>query len=169
MKFMSQNLQNLRELYTNQLHVMLSMERQIVENLPTLIEKSTDQQLKQALQSHLQETERQVTSIAELLRQATGHADMIKCKVAGALYAEAEDMILDAKDDAVRDVAIIAAAQRMEHYEIAVYGAVRRFAQLLGETNAAEVLDRIVKEEGHADYLLTEIADRVNPQAKRAA
>lgn len=78
-------------------------------------------------------------------------------------------MIKDASDESVRDVALIAAAQRVEHYEIAAYGAVRQFARILGQVAAAELLDETIKEEGHADHLLTEIANRVNPYAEMAA
>jgi ferritin-like metal-binding protein YciE len=132
MKLFSEDLTNLRALYVNQLQMMVSMERQIVQALPMMIERSTDLQLKQALQSHLQETEVQVTRVQDVLRRATGEAHMIKSKVMSALVDEADAMIVDAHDDAVRDAAIITAAQRVEHYEIAVYGAVRRFAELLG-------------------------------------
>lgn len=169
MKFFSENLKDLRELYVNQLRMLLSAEQQITKALPNMMEKATDEQLIQAFQSHLQETEMHVTRLEELLNQATGKADAIKCKVLAALVAETEDMIEDSKDASVRDAALIAAAQRVEHYEIAAYGAIRHFAQVLGEARAAEVLDKTIKEEGHADHLLTSIADRVNPTAKRAA
>jgi ferritin-like metal-binding protein YciE len=89
--------------------------------------------------------------------------------VTAALISAAEDMVKDAADDAVRDAALISAGQRVEHFEIATYGAVRRWAQQLGESAHAEMLDKTIKEEGHADHLLTEIADRVNPYAEKAA
>jgi ferritin-like metal-binding protein YciE len=169
MKLFSEDLTNLHALYVNQLRMMVSMERQIVQAMPMLIERSTDLQLKQALQSHLDETEVQVTRVQELLRQAAGEAHMNKCKVMSALVDEADAMIVDTHGDAVRDAAIISAAQRVEHYEIAVYGAMRRFAQILGESQAAALLDRTIKEEGHADRLLTEISERINPAARKAA
>lgn len=169
MKFFSANLDSLRKLYINQLQMLLSTEEQITEALPKMIEKATDTQLKQAFQSHLQETEVQVSRLEQILQQATGEAKSIKCKVLSALVDEAEDMIKDASDESVRDAALIAAAQRVEHYEIAAYGAVRHFAQILGENSDAQLLDQTIKEEGHADHLLTEIANRVNPYAERAA
>lgn len=169
MKFFSANLSNLRELYINQLQMLLSTERQITQAIPKMIEKSGDLQIKQALQSHLQETEVQVSRLEEILRQTTGEVEMVKCKAVAALVEEAEDMIKDASDESVRDAAIIAAVQRIEHYEIATYGAVRHFAQILGESTPAQLLDQTIKEEGHADHLLTSIADRVNPYAQKAA
>lgn len=169
MKVFSANLDNLRKLYINQLQMLLSTEQQITEALPQVIEKSSDTQLKQAFQSHLQETEMHVQRLEQILNQASGEAKPVKCKVMAALATEGEDAVKDAADDGVRDAALISAGQRVEHYEIAVYGAVRRWAQLLGETSHVELLDKTIKEEGHADHLLTEIADRVNPYAQKAA
>ena len=86
-----------------------------------------------------------------------------------SLGTEAEEMMVDAPDAWVRDVALIAAAQRVEHYETASYGALRQWARLLGEYETAELLDQTLKEEAHADRLLSSIAERVNPKAKKAA
>ncbi|HEY2117590.1 MAG TPA: ferritin-like domain-containing protein, partial [Candidatus Acidoferrum sp.] len=163
------DLDSLRDLYHNQLRMLLSTEQQITEALPTMIEKATDVQLKQAFQSHLQETRVHVTRLQDILREEHGEADPIKCKVLSALVSEAEDMIKDATDSSVRDVALIAAAQRVEHYEIASYGAVRRWAQILGEAEQASLLNQTIQEEGHADHLLTSISDRVNVEADKAA
>jgi ferritin-like metal-binding protein YciE len=169
MKVFSANLDNLRKLYVNQLQMLLSAENQIMEALPKMIEGARDVQLRQAFQSHLQETQVQARRLEEILGEAAGEAKEVKCKVLAALAAETEDMVKDAADDSVRDAALISAGQRVEHYEIACYGAVRRWAQLLGETQHAELLDKTIREEGHADHLLTEIAQRVNPYAQKAA
>jgi ferritin-like metal-binding protein YciE len=169
MKVFSANLDNLRKLYINQLQMLLSTEQQIIEALPKMIDKAMDTQLKQAFESHLQETRVHVTRIEQMLNHSAGEAKPIKCKVLAALVTETEDMVKDSADESVRDAALISAGQRVEHYEIAVYGAVRRWAQILGETAHGELLDKTLKEEGHADHLLTEIADRVNPYAQRAA
>lgn len=169
MKFFSANIDSLRKLYINQLQMLLSAEQQITKALPTMIEKATDIQLKDAFQSHLQETEAQVVRLEQILQEATGETKTIQCKVLSALVEEAEGMIKDASDESVRDAALIAAAQRVEHYEIAAYGAVRHFARILGATGHARILDQTIKEEGHADHLLTEIANRVNPYAEKAA
>ena len=168
MKMFSANLDNLRKLYINQLRTLLSTEQQITEALPKMIDKSTDVQLKQAFQSHLQETREQVTRLEQILNQAAGEASPIKCKVTAALISAAEDMVKDAADDDVRDAALISAGQRVEHFEIASYGAVRHWAQILGQTSDVELLDKTIKEEGHADHLLTQISNRVNEQAKVA-
>lgn len=169
MKMFSANLDNLRKLYINQLQTLLSTEQQITEALPKMIDKATDTQLKQAFQSHLQETETHVTRLEQMLNDIAGEAKSVKCKVMAAMVTETEDMVKDAADDAVRDAALISAGQRVEHFEIAAYGAVRRWAQLLGHSTHAALLDKTIKEEGHADHLLTEISERVNPYAEKAA
>jgi ferritin-like metal-binding protein YciE len=169
MKFFSANLETLRELYINQIRMLVSTEQQITEALPKMIEKATDTQLKQAFQSHLQETRVHVTRLQQILTEEKQDTEPLKCKVLAALVSEAEDMIKDASDTSVRDAALIAAAQRVEHYEIAVYGAVRQWARILGRNGQVALLDQTIKEEGHADHLLTSIADRVNVVADKAA
>lgn len=169
MKFFSENLDNLRKLYTSQLRKLLSAEQQIVEALPKMIAHSTDTQLKQAFQSHLQETREQAARLEQILKETMGEASPEKCKVMAALVVEAEEMVKDAADDDVRDAALLSAGQRVEHYEIASYGAVRHWAQILGRTADAELLDKTIKEEGHADHLLTQISNRVNEQARKGA
>ena|SRR5437868_1310016 len=169
MKFFSANLENLRELYIDQLRQLFSAETQITEALPKMIEKATDPQLKQALDTHLQETRGQVSRVEQILRRATSDADSKKCKGIAALIDEGEDAIKDASDDAVRDASIIAAAQKVEHYEIASYGTVRTYAQILGQDTDATLLQQTLDEEKHADAILTSIADTANTRADKAA
>lgn len=169
MKFLSANIESLRELYVNQLRSLLSTEQQITEALPKMIEKATDPQLKQALQSHLQETQVHVNRLEQIIAGKAGKADPIKCKVTAALISGADDMIKGATDESVRDAVIIASAQKVEHFEIASYGTVRSWANILGESKQAQILEQTLQEEGHADKLLTSISDRVNPYAEKAA
>lgn len=174
MKWVSEDFQNLRDLWVNQLRILLSAEEQIVRALPDMATHATDDQLRQAFRSHLQESEGHIKRLEQILAGQkntdvkVGSTSPMKCKAIAALKAESEDIFVDARDAWVRDAALIAAAQRVEHYEIASYGTVRQWAMLLGETAAAELLDQTAKEEGHADHLLTEIAERVNPKAKAA-
>jgi len=165
MKFFSANLQDLRELYVNNLQKALDMEQHITKALPTMIEKATDPQLKQAFQDHLAETQGHVSKVEALLNQATGETSTEPCKVIGALITEAQDGIKDAADESVRDVTLIAAAQQVEHHEIAVYGTLRDWATILGESNHANVLEQILEQEKHADMLLTAISGHVNSTA----
>lgn len=174
MKIVSENFRDLHALYVNQLRVMLSAEEQMVRAMPDLANAATDQQLHDALWSHYRETDAHVKLLEELLANlksvdpTVDSTSPIRCKAVHGLIAEAEDMMQDARDAFVKDAAIIAAAQRLEHHEIAAYGTLRQFAWVLGRTGDADVLDRIVKEEGEADHLLTSISERINLDAKHA-
>lgn len=169
MKFLVEHLEDLRALYLNQLQMLLSSEEQIATASLDMIESAADQDLKGALQIHKDETERQILRLMQILTAGTGSANLVKCKAIQALIAETDDMLLDARNDAVRDVALIAAAQRIEHFEIAAYGAVRRFAQILGDSASADLLTQTIEEEGNADHLLSAIAERLNLDATQAA
>lgn len=165
MKFFSANIEDLRALYTNSLQKALDMEQKIVKALPTMVEKSTDPDLATAFRTHLEQTKGHVTKVESLLRKATGENSSTTCKAISSLITEAEDNIKDAQDASVRDVTLIASGQQVEHHEIAVYGTLRTWAGILGERNDAAVLESILKEEEHADHLLTQISERVNIQA----
>ena len=169
MAIFSTNLENLRELYTNQLQHLLSAEKQLTEALPKMADAATDPQLKRAITAHLQETRQHRTKLEALLEKTDESADAKKSEAMAALISEGEDIIKDVKDDAVRDAGLILAAQRVEHYEIASYGAMRRFAELLGDVNSAQILEQIEAEEGKADKLLSEISKSANSKATRAA
>ena len=165
MKFFSANLKDLRELYIANLRKALDLEQQITEALPTMIEKATDPQLKDALETHLNETRGHVSKVTTILQQNAGDDSTETCKVIRALITEANDGIKDAADPAVLDVTIIAIAQQVEHHEIAVYGTLRTWAEILGDTTSAATLEAILDEEKNADALLTEISDSVNTTA----
>lgn len=169
MRFSSANLDSLRQLYIGQLQTLLSAERQIREALPHMIEEATEPKLRQAFQVHLQETRQQVERLEQILEDCTGAAEAVPCEVLTALILEAQWMIKDAADDSVRDAALIASAQRIEHYEIAAYGSVRHFARILGEVSHAQLLDQTVKEEGRSDHMLSDIAMGASMYALRAA
>ncbi len=164
MKIFSANVQTLNKLYNSELRKALDLEEQIVKALPTMIEKSTDTQLKQAFQSHLQESETHVNKVKQLLAQQEDSSSQT-CKVIHALVTEAQDTIKDVTDSDVLDVALIGAGQQVEHHEIAVYGTLRQWAMLLGLSNDAQVLGSILNDEKHADQLLSTVADRVNSEA----
>jgi ferritin-like metal-binding protein YciE len=134
-----------------------------------MIEAATEPQLKNALQTHLQETRGHVARLEQILNQAQGSVESKKCKGIAALISEGEDVIKDATDESVRDAGIISAAQRVEHYEMAAYGTVRTFAEILGNESQADLLDQTLEEEKHADAVLTGIADTANTKADRAA
>ena len=165
MKVFSANIQDLRTLYLSNLKKALDMEQKITKALPNLIEKASDPELISAFEIHLQETNGHVAKVEGLLRRNTGEAETETCKVINGLTTEASDTIKDVTDTSIRDIALIGAAQQVEHHEIAVYGTLRRWAEILGLTEDAAVLEFIEEEEGQADDLLSEIAERVNFQA----
>ncbi|HZP07485.1 MAG TPA: DUF892 family protein [Terracidiphilus sp.] len=164
MKLLIEKLQNLRDLYINQVRTLLSAEEQLDKALETMREVATDTQLQQAFLSHKQETKVHATRLRHILNETAGGVDEEKCGSIAALIKEGEQLIQQC-DGTLRDVALIAAAQRIEHYEIAAYGALRNLAQALELTGEAETLDQTLDEEKHADHLLTSISDRLNAAA----
>jgi ferritin-like metal-binding protein YciE len=165
MKLFSANIEDLRTLYITNLKKALDMEQKITDALPTMIEKSTDEQLATAFRDHLRQTEGHVANVEALVRKATGDADTETCKAISGLVTEAQDSIKDASDAGIRDITLIAAGQQVEHHEIAVYGTLRNWANILGLTEDARILDSILSEEKQADKLLSSISDGVNLQA----
>jgi ferritin-like metal-binding protein YciE len=165
MKVFSANIQDLHTLYISNLKKALDMEQKITKSLPDLIEKASDPDLITAFQAHLLETQDHVLQVQSLLQRATGESKTETCKVINGLTNEASDTITDVTDSSIRDIALIGAAQQVEHHEIAVYGTLRRWAEILGLTEDVVMLEAIEEDEGNADELLSEIAQRVNYQA----
>jgi ferritin-like metal-binding protein YciE len=172
MKWLSEDFKDLRAMYTHQLRMLLSAEEQMVRSLPNLIVRAKDEQLRHAFQFHLQETEGHVQRLEQILSELKSvdrHVSSTgpeKCKAMTAMVAEADDLMIDARDAWVRDAGLIAAAQRVEHYEMASYGTLRQWARVLGENRAADLLDKTLQEEGNTDHLLSSIAERINPYAR---
>jgi len=161
MKLFSANIEDLRTLYITNLKKALDMEQKITKALPDFIEKSSAQ----AFRTHLEETKGHARQIEALLQRHKGDAATEDCKVIDGLTAEGSDTIKDVKDASILDIALIGAAQQVEHHEIAVYGTLRRWAEILGLPEDAEILEAIEAEEANADELLTDISERVNYQA----
>lgn len=141
------------------------MEQKITKALPDLIDKASDPELITAFETHLKETDGHVANVQALLQRNIGETKTETCKVINGLTTEASDTIKDVTDSSIRDIALIGAAQQVEHHEIAVYGTLRRWAEILGLPEDAVVLESIEAEEANADELLSEIAERVNFQA----
>jgi ferritin-like metal-binding protein YciE len=165
MKLFSANIEDLRTLYITHLKKALDGEQKITKALPDLIEASSDSELASAFRTHLRETEGHVTKVEALLQELTGEAETETCKVINGLTTEAADTIKDVTDPTVRDIALIGAAQQVEHHEIAVYGTLRNWAELLGLSEHADVLESIEEEEINADEILTTLSERVNLEA----
>ena len=165
MKIFSANIQDFQTLYLSNLKKALDMEQKISKALPELIMKTSDNELAKAFQIHLEETRSHVSKLESLLEMHLGEAATETCKVIDGLTTEASDTVIDVTDPSIRDIALIGAAQQVEHHEIAVYGTVRRWAEILGLTGDAAVLETIEEQEINADEMLSQIAERVNFQA----
>ena len=160
---------NLEELLIDELKDLYSAEKQIVRALPKLAKSATNPELSEALLSHLEETKGQVVrleKIAELVGKKLVGKTCVGMK---GVLEEGSEVLEDTDEGAIRDAALIAASQRVEHYEMAGYGAARNFAKLLGKTDIASLLEETLEEEKSADKKLTSIASSVNEQAKQAA
>jgi len=159
---MSAHIEDLRSLYISNLKKALDMEQKITKALPDMIDNSSDSELKSALSNHLEETRGHVSMVESLLQRNTDDIETETCKVINGLTTEGSDIIKDVTSPGVRDIAIIGGAQQVEHHEIAVYGTLRRWAEILGLNEDAAVLKNIEMEEGRADKMLTQISQTVN-------
>ncbi len=167
MKLMSAHIETLKTLYISNLKKALDMEQKITKSLPDLIAASSDPELAEAFRMHLDETEGHVSQLENLLTKHTGGTETETCKVINGLATEASDTIKDVTSPEIRDIALIGAAQQVEHHEIAVYGTLRTWAEILGLGDDADILESIEEEEVAADEKLTSIADAVNAVGAR--
>jgi ferritin-like metal-binding protein YciE len=160
------SMQSLEDLLGHEIGDLLSAEQQLVEGLPQMAKAATAQKLKQTILDHLQKTRKQLQrleKVAEILELKS--SDKKTCKAMKSLIAEGEEIIKKVPSGPVRDAAIIASAQRIEHYEMAAYGSARAFAQLLEETDIVRLLSETYKEELAADQLLSRLAEGLVNQA----
>lgn len=161
-------LQSLQDLYTHELQDLRDAENRIMEILPQMAEAATDDDLKKQLRSHGEQARTHRDRLDQLLEKAGTEGDDVICDGMRGILHEAE-RLMDGQDmnEAVRDAALLAIAQKSEHYEMASYGALRTYADLLGDDEAAEMLQETLDEEGEADDRLTRIAMKsVNPEAR---
>ncbi len=162
------SLDKLADVFVDELKDVLSAERQLLKALPKMIKKATSTGLKKALESHLAETEEQVTRLEGAFEE-TGKAPRAKtCEAMKGLIAEAEGMMNEEAPEAVMDAIIIAVAQKIEHYEIATYGTLCVWATNLGYTNALQLLKKTINEEENADKKLSQLAESINFEAVTA-
>jgi ferritin-like metal-binding protein YciE len=160
------SLTSLDDLFHDTLRDVFYAEKKLVKTLPKLARKVSNQELSQALTNHLAETEKQVSRLERVFETIGKPARGKTCEAMDGLVEEGSGVIEDAEDKAVLDVGILAAAQAVEHYEIARYGALIAWAKVLGLTEAVELLVETLEEEEAADKLLNEISERINPLAK---
>jgi ferritin-like metal-binding protein YciE len=156
----------LQSLFVEELRDLLDAEKQLVRTLPKLARMATSETLASAFREHLAETRVHVSRLEQALEGLGLRATSKKCVGMQGLIEDGQESIDEAEDGPVRDAALIAAAQRAEHYEMAGYGTARTFASLLGHTAVASVLEGTLNEEKAADTKLTGIAEAmVNPEA----
>lgn len=157
----------LKEFFVDQLEDLLWAERKLVKTLPKMEEAATSQQLKTAFSTHRQQTEQHVSRLEHIFGIVGEEVDSTKCPAMAGIVDEGEDIIDDTDEgSAQRDVGLIFAAQKAEHYEIATYGGMVTLAQTLGYSDAAEILAQTLTEEKETDELLTRIAENdINYQA----
>lgn len=155
---------SLHELYVEQLQDLHNAERQIIKALPMMIEAAESEDLRSALNEHLEVTRNQATRIETICKELGEDPENEKCKGMEGVLKEGSDLLKEVGEE-VKDAAIIAAAQRVEHYEMAGYGTARTYAKLLGFDDAAGILQQTLEEEKQADETLSELAEELNVRA----
>jgi len=166
MGLFSKDVKTMDDLFVHTLRDVYYAENQIVKALPEMVDKAVNIELKQGFQTHLEETKNHVRRLEQIF-QLTGHkAKAVDCPAIDGILEEAEDTISEVDDKDVLDAAMIAAAQAVEHYEIARYGALIAWAKQLGRTDCASILEQTLLEEKAADKKLTGLAEgKVNALA----
>ena len=166
MGLFSKPIKTLDDLFVHTLQDIYYAENQITKNLPTMIEKVSNPELKAAFQQHLTETEGQVKRLEQVFQMHGQPVKGVTCQAMDGILAEAKEIISDCGDAQVCDAAMLSAAQAVEHYEMTRYGSLIAYANQLGRQDCASVLQQTLAEEKAADQKLTRIADtRVNKQA----
>jgi ferritin-like metal-binding protein YciE len=151
-------LQTLEDLYIHELKDLYSAEKQLITALPKLAKASKNEQLSAGFQEHLEQTKEHATRLEEILKNRKQTTRGPKCKGMEGLVAEGAQMIEEEADSEVKDAGLIAAAQRVEHYEIAGYGTARTYAEILGDKDGAKLLQVTLDEEEQTDQKLTKLA-----------
>jgi ferritin-like metal-binding protein YciE len=159
-------IDTLQKLFIEELRDIYSAENQLLKALPKMAKGASSDELKQAFEDHLEETKEHVERLEKIFEGLDESPKGKTCKAMKGLVEEGSEILEEEGDESVLDAGIIAAAQKVEHYEIASYGTVRTWADLLGEKAAVKLLQETLDEEGAADQKLTELAEEiVNPEA----
>ena len=162
-------MKSLRELYVEELKDLYSAENQILKALPKMMRAASDRELQRMFSQHEKQTQRQVKRLERIFKQLGETSRGKKCKGMEGLIEEAKELIQERPEPEVLDAGLIAAAQRVEHYEIAGYGTVRTYARQLGEEEQANLLQETLDEEGETDKKLSALAESsINIEAEEA-
>ena len=167
--FTSLEFNSLEDLFIEQIEDLYDAEQRIVQALPKMADAAHSPDLRSAFQTHLRETEGQVVRLERIFQKLGRSPERETCAAMKGLISEGEQMVGAKGDPSIKDAALIAAAQRIEHYEIAAYGTARTFARQLGREAIANELQETLDEEGNADKILTELAEAlINVKAHHA-
>lgn len=158
-------IHSLEDLFVHELMDLYDAENQLVRVLPNLIQAANGPALKTALEEHLTQTQDHVTRLEAVFMGMGMKAKRQTCEAMQGILYEANELLSETTDSAVRDAALIAAVQRVEHYEMAGYGTARTYAYVLGYDHSATLLQETLDEEEQADKRLTQVANTVNAQA----
>lgn len=161
------SLKTLEDLYVHELKDLYSAEKQLIEKIPAMVAAANSPKLKEAFAGHLEETKQHFDKVHQLLQDLEANPGSTKCKGMEGLLEEGQDAIDEKASPAVRDAFLIAAAQRLEHYEISGYGTARAFARSLGRRKDGKILSKILDQEYAADQKLDKLAEgSLNEAAK---
>jgi len=157
--------ETLRDLFIDQVKDIYDAEHRITKALPKMVQAADSEELVSAFEDHLKETEEHIRRLEEVFEAMDESPARKTCKAMVGLLEEGQDVIDDIESADVKDAALIAAAQKVEHYEMATYGCLRTWADLLDEDESVRLLQTTLDEEGSADQKLTEIAQSLNVEA----
>ena len=155
------HMENLQDLMKEDLKDVLHAEKQLIKALPKMIKTATNPQLQEAFQNHLEETKVQAERVEQVMEMMGMPVKTKTCKAMQGLLEEGKEVMSEDADDDVMDAALIGAAQKVEHYEIATYGTLCTYAELLGLRDAKKLLGQNLEEEKKTDQLLTQLAESV--------
>jgi ferritin-like metal-binding protein YciE len=161
------SIKTIDDLFLDELKDLYSAEKQITKALPKLARAASSDELRAAFQTHLEETEGQIERLDQIFEKLGQSPRGKKCHGMEGLLEEGSEILEEAEKGPVRDAALISAAQRVEHYEMAAYGSVREYAKLLGHQDFARLLQATLEEEKAADQKMNSVAAKINPEAKR--
>jgi ferritin-like metal-binding protein YciE len=163
------SVDSIEKLFVEELKDLYSAENQITKALPKMVKATKSNELRGAFEHHLKETEGQIRRLDQIFQMLNTNPKGKTCEGMKGVLEEGEQMLSAAKEGDVRDVSLISAAQRVEHYEMAAYGTVRTYAERLGKSEIVHLLQQTLDEEKAADKKLTDISQSVFMQGQRAA
>jgi ferritin-like metal-binding protein YciE len=159
----------LKDVYVDELRDLYNAEQQLIKALPKMAKAATSEDLRQGFEEHLEQTKGHAGRLEQIFQTLGESIKGKKCKGMEGIVAEGAEVLSEDYEGATMDAAIISAAQRVEHYEIAAYGSVHAYATILDETEAADLLERTLNEEKETDQKLTDLSESINEEAHQTS